>query len=149
MGNIVLRGVSLSQPNPLPIHFGCDKIFTCFLWETWSVKWCSVELVFFFPKVPFFFFLKQKHNLKFIQAAFFLDLTINFAKGKKSTGSTTEHKRAAFVFHGLSWWLMIIFLHCFNSSKYWDWIWQIKLTKSIVKTHYNKERGSSSLQVVS
>lgn len=145
MGNFKLRGVSLLQPNPLPIYFSCDKILACFLWETWSVKWFSVG--FFSPKGSSFFFLKQEDNLQFSQSTFFLDLTINFAKRKKSTGSTTDHKKAAFVFHGLTWWLMLISLCCFNSGKYWDQIWQIKMTMSMsrpitIKTESSYLQGS-------
>lgn len=55
IGSFMLRGVSLLQPNPLPICFSCDKILACFLWETWSVKWFGVgffsqRFLFFFPE---------------------------------------------------------------------------------------------------
>lgn len=139
----MLGGVSLLQPNPLPIYFSCYKTLACFLWETWSVKWFSVGI--FSPQRFIFFFLKQEDNLQFSQSAFFLDLTISFAKRKKSTRSTTDHKRAAFVFHGLILWLMFICLCCFHSGKYWDWIWQINITMSMSRPITIK-RESSYLQ---
>lgn len=93
----------------------------------------------------------EKYVLSNDSVVFFLSLKVPFFffQNKKvtGTGSSTDHQSIC-----ASWpylWVDVICLCCFNSRKYWDWIWIINMTKSTSRPIAMKRESVLICRVVS